>query len=251
MKVSVVINTLNAEKFLAKVLDAVKDFDEILICDMHSEDQTIAIAEKYNAKVIYHEKTGFVEPARNYALSQATNPWVLLLDADEVITEDFKKFIEENINENTTASCFAIPRKNYFLGKFMRSAYPDYVYRLFKRDAVFWPEFIHSIPTIKGHIVKIDSSKTNLALEHLADDSVFQITSKNNTYSTAEIPKRKHKKISSFKLLFSPLLWFFKYYILKKGFLDGKEGFIFAVLKSQYKFLTLAKLIEYQKNGHH
>ena len=71
MKISVVINTYNAEKYLERVLEAVKGFDEILICDMYSTDNTIPIAQKYNCTIIYHENTGYVEPARNYAIQSA------------------------------------------------------------------------------------------------------------------------------------------------------------------------------------
>lgn len=248
MRISVVINTYNAEKHLQQVLESVKEFDEILICDMYSEDRTIEIAEKYNAKIIYHEKTGFVEPARNVAIKQAKNDWVLLLDADETVNDDLKNYLQKKMNEDQQIACFAIPRKNYFLGKLMHSAYPDYVYRFFKRDSITWPEFIHSKPEINGEIYTINKSHEHLAIEHLADDSISAIINKNNLYSTAEIPKRKHKKVTFTKLLLSPFFWFFKYYFIKKGFLDGKEGFIFAVLKSQYKFLTLAKLIEHKKS---
>lgn len=213
---------------------------------MYSEDNTAKIAEEYNTKIILHERTGFVEPARNFAISQAKNEWVLLLDADETVKSELKSYLVQTVKENLNIACIAIPRKNYFLGKFMHSAYPDYVYRFFKKDKIFWPEFIHSQPKIDGDIFKIDKSKKNLAMEHLANDSVSTIASKNNTYSTAEIEKRKGKKVTLFKLYSSPFFWFFKYYIIKKGFLDGKEGFIFAVLKSQYKFLTLSKIFEHQ-----
>lgn len=246
MNISVVINTYNAEKHLEEVLDSVKEFDEILICDMHSEDKTLVIAEKYNAKIIFHEKTGFVEPARNFAISQAKNEWVLLLDADETVNDELKKYLQKIAIEKPEISCFAIPRKNYFLGKFMHSAYPDYVYRFFKKSKINWPEFIHSIPNIEGEVFKINSKNKFLAIEHLANDSITAIENKNNLYSTAEIPKRRHKKVGFFKLLTSPFFWFFKFYFIKQGFRDGKEGFIFAVLKSQYKFLTLSKLIEYK-----
>lgn len=245
MKISVVINTYNAELHLEKVLESIKDFEEILICDMHSTDGTLEIAKKYNSKIIFHDKIDFVEPARNFAIQSAKYDWVLLLDADEMVSEDLKKYLCE-FPENSATACVAMPRKNYFLGKFMRSAYPDYVFRFFKKDCIVWPEFIHSQPEIKGEIIKINKNHKHLALEHLANDSVFTILQKNNTYSTAEIAKRKGKRVTFFKLLFSPFFWFFKYYIIKKGFLDGKEGFIFAVLKSQYKFSTLAKLVEYK-----
>ena len=88
--ISVVINTYNAALHLEKVLESVKDFDEILICDMHSSDSTLEIAKKYHCNIIFHEKISFVEPARNFAIQSAKNDWVLLLDADEVITTDLK-----------------------------------------------------------------------------------------------------------------------------------------------------------------
>ncbi|MDR2204979.1 MAG: glycosyltransferase family 2 protein [Flavobacteriaceae bacterium] len=246
MGISVVINTYNAEKYLEKVLESIKDFDEILICDMHSEDKTVEIAKKFNARIIVHDKIDFVEPARNFAIQSANHDWVLLLDADETIPEELKIYLREFKNNPNADSMLAIPRKNYFSGKFMRAAYPDYVYRFFRKKDVFWPEFIHSKPEVKGKIAKIKTNNKKLAIEHLANDDVTEILRKNNIYSTAEIPKRKGKKVTSAKLFFSPLFWFIKYYFIKKGFLDGKEGFIFARLKSQYKFATLSKLYENQ-----
>ena len=75
MKISVVINTFNSDRFLNQCLRSVEKFDEIVLCDMHSTDGTIAIAEKYGCRIVYHERTGIVEPARNYAIAQAENEW--------------------------------------------------------------------------------------------------------------------------------------------------------------------------------
>ena len=93
MKISVVINTYNAEKHLEEVLLSVKDFDEIVICDMHSTDSTIEIAKKFNCKVVYHEHTGYAEPARNFAVHQASHPWVLVIDADEAIPRKLREYL--------------------------------------------------------------------------------------------------------------------------------------------------------------
>ena len=76
-KISVIIHTYNNEKIIAECLEAVKNFDEIIICDMYSSDKTLEIAKKYNCKIVMHEKTEIVEPARNFAISQASNEWVL------------------------------------------------------------------------------------------------------------------------------------------------------------------------------
>ena len=86
-KISVVINTLNAERLLEKCLLSIQDADEIIICDMYSEDRTIEIAKKFNCKIVYHQKTGIVEPARNWAMDQAAGEWILVLDADENVFE--------------------------------------------------------------------------------------------------------------------------------------------------------------------
>ena len=91
-KISVVINTYNAEQHLAKVLDAVKDFDEIVICDMESTDSTLDIARQYGCKIVTFEKKDYtiVEPARNFAIQSATYPWVLVVDADEIVTPELR-----------------------------------------------------------------------------------------------------------------------------------------------------------------
>lgn len=242
--ISAVINTYNAAKHLEKVLEALKDFDEIIVCDMYSNDETIKIAENFNCKIFYHKKISYVEPARNYAIQQAKNEWVLVVDADEIITFELKQYLENFIKVNKTFSAISIPRKNYFLGHFMRSAYPDYCLRFFKKKAVFYTNKIHSPPEIDGIVFKIDKKNKDLAIVHLADESVSEIAHKNNLYSNEELTKRSGKKIGFLKLIFSPFWWFFKFYILKKGFLDGKAGFVFAALKAQYKFLTIAKIFE-------
>ena len=118
MTISVVINTLNAEKYLEECLKSIKSFDEIILCDMYSNDKTIQIAEKFGCKIFYHEKIGYVEPARNFAISQATGDWIFVVDSDEIIPEKLVEFLknfakdqEENDFQYTTV---AISRKNRF-----------------------------------------------------------------------------------------------------------------------------------------
>lgn len=242
MKITVAINTYNAAKHLEVVLESIKLVDEILICDMYSTDATIEIAKKYNARIISHEKVDYVEPARNFVIQNAYNDWVLLLDADETVSPELLDELLK-IAKTNLYNAVSIPRKNYFMGKFMRSAFPDYNIRFFKKEAIHWPKEIHSNPEIKGKVFRIHKNK-NLAMEHLADDTVESILKKTNAYTFHEINKRREKKVSFSKLIFSPLFWFIKYYLIKGGFLDGIEGFIFAKTKSHYKFYTLAKILE-------
>lgn len=248
MQITVAINTLNAEKFLAQVLESVKKCDEILICDMHSEDRTLEIAKHYGAKVIFHERTGYVEPARNFLIQNAKNPWVLLLDADETVSEELLLELENRKNSGQEQA-FAIARKNYFMGRFMHGAYPDYNIRFFKRDLIYWPEEIHSNPQINGKVGKLPPLK-HLAINHLANDSLDDILKKTNSYTNQEIQRRGAKKANILKLFFSPFGRFVKHYFIKKGFLDGVPGFLFATTKAHYKFYTVAKQHEKAERKH-
>jgi glycosyltransferase involved in cell wall biosynthesis len=247
MKISVVINTYNAEEYLDEVLASVQLFDEIVVCDMHSTDNTLAIAKKHNCKIVFHEKISFVEPARNFAIQSASYEWVLIVDADEIITKDLREYLYNYIKSNNIKSGLKIPRKNYFMGKFMRSAYPDYCLRFFEKTKVDYPPLIHVPPHVDGEIAEINKKDMKLAIEHLANDSIGHILHKLNYYTDAELEKRKTSK--KHQVYLSPFVWFIKYYFLKGACLDGKEGFIFSVLKSFYKFATIAKIIEKRQNS--
>lgn len=244
MKISVVINTYNAEEFLERVLDSVKGFDEIIICDMYSTDQTLNIVSKYNCKVFSHEKTGIVEPARAYAISQASHEWVLVVDADELVPKELKKYLYEFIKSKPEIKAIRIPRKNYLLGRFMHSAYPDHILRFFKKDNVSWPKTIHSHPKIDGLTHTIPAQKKELAFIHLANEPIKVTIQKMNTYTEFELNRRKDRDYGYFSLIFEPFLRFLRFYLFKGGFRDGIPGLIWASMYAYYKFITIAKVIE-------
>lgn len=246
MKISVVINTYNAEKLLEKVLESVKGFDEILICDMYSTDRTKEIAQKYNCTIVYHKKVNFVEPARNFAIQSATHEWILLLDADEIVQPALKDFLYEQIKRVNCPAGLYIPRKNYFMSHFMHSVYPDHLLRFFKKEKIYWPPYIHAIPTVQGKIEYIPSKRKDLAFIHLANDSVYTNLQKTNQYTENEPQKRKDKRYPFYSLLISPGFRFFKLYILKGGFRDGKAGLVYAGLNAFYKFVAIAKIWEFR-----
>ena len=249
-KISVVINTYNAEQHLERVLEAVKDFDEIVVCDMESTDQTRAIAQRYGCRIITFERKAYniVEPAREYAIHEALHEWVLVVDADEIVTKELHDYLYQRISEASCPDGLAIPRKNYFMGRFMRSHYPDYILRFFRKDKTHWPPVIHCAPEIDGRVERINRSRKELAFEHLANDSVSDILRKSDTYSNYELPRRRHKNYGIGALIGRPLFRFFKSYFIKRGFLDGKAGLIHALLDAHYQFVIVAKLIEERKN---
>lgn len=244
MKISVVINTYNAEKHLDKVLNAVKDFDEILICDMHSTDRTIEIAKKYNCTIIYHEKANFVESARTFAIQSAAHDWILTLDADELVPPALKDFLYEQIKRSDCPAGFRIPMKNYFMGRFMHCVYPSLLLRFFKKEGTFWPPYVHSQPQVQGHIENLSGKRKDLAFIHLANDSVSTNIRKTNQYTENELSKRKNKKYSFCSLMNETIFRFFKLYILKGGFRDGKAGLVYCGLNAFYKYATIAKIWE-------
>ena len=148
--ISVVINTYNAEEHLEKVVKAVQDFDEVLVCDMESTDHTVEIARRLGCRVITFPKANHksAEPARTFAIQSATSPWVLVVDADEIVTPDLRLYLYRHIATPGCAEGLYIPRKNYFLHQLF--GYPDYQLRFFIREGTEWPPYVHTFPIIKG-----------------------------------------------------------------------------------------------------
>ncbi len=248
--ISVVINTYNAERFLRQVLDTAKEFDEIVICDMESTDNTLQIAKEYNCKIVKFEKGNHhsAEPARTFAIQSASNYWVLVVDADELIPDDLRLYLYDRIKEANCPAGIYIPRKNYFMGKFMHCHYPDYLLRFFKKEGTVWPPFVHTFPIVQGRLEKIPREKQNLAFIHLANDGVKDILKKTNEYTENEIEKKKDKNYGIMHLFYRPFFRFFKAYFLKGGFKDGKAGFIKAILEGLYQVVMISKIIENKEN---
>lgn len=246
-KISVVINTYNAERDLRQVLDSVKDFDEVLVCDMESTDSTLAIAKEYGCRIVTFPKGNHVsaEPARTFAIQSASNEWVLVVDADEPVTEELRCYLYEYINKPERKCGLYIPRKNYVMGCFMKSSYPDYQLRFFKREGTVWPPFVHTFPIVEGPTEKIPQDRMELALIHLSSTAFDQLN-KMNLYTEDEVRKRKNTKVTFAGMLLKPAFRFFKSYILKGGFRYGRIGLIQAVHNAMYKFVVLQKMMEAQ-----
>ena len=175
-KISVVINTYNNEKILRDCLESVKEFDEIVICDMYSEDKTLEIAREYNCKIVMHEKVGFVEPARNFAISQATHEWVLVVDTDEKITAELRNYLYSFIENPKDVTAIRLPRLNCAWGKPLQILYPDYIVRFLKKDAVNWPSFVHATPELKyGERIDLDKNHKECAIVHQYANSISDI----------------------------------------------------------------------------
>lgn len=246
-KISVVINTYNAERHLEKVLTAAKEFDEIVVCDMESTDNTVKIAEHFGCKIVTFPKKNYVsaEPARNFAIQSASNPWVLVVDADEIITKELRDYLYATIAETNCPAGLYIPRKNYVMNKFIKQTYPDPQLRFFKKEGSDWPPYVHTFPKVDGRVDKIPPERMELALIHISD-TVYEQLYKLNQYTENEVVKRQGMKVSVIKMFAKCTTRFFKSFILKGGFRYGIRGLAYAINDANYKFYTMLKIWEKQ-----
>lgn len=248
--ISVVINTLNEEKNIARALKSVGWADEILVCDMYSVDRTVEIAKQFGAKVVFHKKVNYVEPARNFAISKAGSFWILILDADEEIPRGLVKRLKEIASKPVSSDYIEIPRKNIIFGKWIKATgwWPDYQIRFFKKNAVVWQDKIHSKPQTKGEGLTIPSEE-NLAIIHHNYQTVAQFLTRMNRYTDIE-----SKQINSLGHIFDwkdlvqkPLGEFLSRFFASRGYEDGLHGIALSLLQAFSVFVVYLKLWELSK----
>lgn len=249
IKISAVIHTYNASKYLREVIECVKDLDEVLICDMESTDNTLEIAKEYGCTIKTFPKGNYTipEPARDFAIHSVRNQWVLVVDADEFVTPELKEWIDNELSKPDHKDGYYIPRKNIFLGEFVKSGYPDYQLRLFDQTKATWPPVVHSFPKIKGTTAYLPKDY-ELAFVHMGDSMKSRIK-KMDIYSDNDLVKRKKTHVSLLGLMLRPAFVFFRSYILRGGFIYGRLGFVTSYNDAIFKFFYLAKVFEREKNS--
>ena len=245
--ISVVVNTYNAQQHLAKVLESVRDFDEVVVCDMESTDDTVKIAEGYGCRVVTFPKNGHTccEPARTFAIQAARNPWVLVVDADEIVTPELREALYQEIKREDAASGYYIPRQNMFMGMFVRDFHYDYQLRFLVRDGTEWPPTIHSLPKVSGRVEKMQAPK-EARLLHLMDETMHEYVAKMNVYTDNETEKKQYGIAA---LFWRPLWRFFKSYVMDGSFRMGIRGLIRSGMHAMYQFILVAKIIEKRYRG--
>ena len=245
--ISVVINTYNAQQHLTKVLESVKDFDEVVVCDMESTDDTVKIAEGYGCRVVTFPKNGYTccEPARTFAIQAARNPWVLVVDADEIVTPELREALYQEIKREDAASGYYIPRQNMFMGMFVRDFHYDYQLRFLVREGTEWPPTIHSLPKVSGRVEKMQAPK-EARLLHLMDETMHEYVAKMNVYTDNETEKKQYGIAA---LFWRPLWRFFKSYVMDGSFRMGIRGLIRSGMHAMYQFILVAKIIEKRYRG--
>lgn len=245
LPVSLVVITLNEEKNIERCLRSVPFVSEVVVVDSGSTDKTVEIARKLGAKVIVEKWRGF-GPQRIFAGEQANSDWVLFLDADEALSPELAREIEDKFAKLDPQAVYEMPRKTFHLGRWILHGgwYPDYQGRLYHRGQSHWtPKMIHE--KVEGP--RRERLKSPL-LHWVFADLSHQIKT-NDRYSTDQAREliQKGQTFSLAKLLIKPPVKFLECYVLKRGFLDGLPGFIIAVGAAYSVFARWAKLWEMQK----
>lgn len=237
MKLSVCIISKNEQETLERCLESVKWADEIIILDSGSSDKTLTIAKQYTSKIFVQDDwRGFGEQRRR-AEALATNDWVFALDCDEVVSEDLKNEILEKLTACNNNTVLRLNRLTHFCGQFIRHSgwYPDRIARIYNKNTTSYNQnLVHeSVNTKDCNIVNLKHD-----LLHFQYQDIFSYLNKRNHYANigAEQMHKKGKKASLTKATSSALFAFIRHYFLRLGFLDGKAGFIIAVIQSQYSF---------------
>lgn len=250
---SVIIITKNAEKNIKECLDALSWVDEIIVVDRMSDDRTVEVCRTYPNVAVYRvEVEGLYGPQRNYTLTKATGEWILALDADEIVTPQLAREIEEAVKDKTALG-YSLSRKNMFLGQWIKSCgwWPDYNIRLFRKGVTKWPRGIHDALTIED---KSRVAYLKNPLIHNSYSSLEQYFNKFNFYTTQLAYEEYEKGNRVSKLNFcvyfvlKPVLFFLRKYFLLKGYKAGFRGFFISFSSALVIFVTYAKLWEKQKN---
>ena len=247
-KISVVIICKNEEKNIEECLKSVQWCDEIVLIDGFSVDRTIEIAKTFNIKIFQNEWKGFSDQ-RKFALTKVHNEWVFSLDADERCSNELAEEIKNIFSQNNFAEKgFLIPRKSFFLGKWIKHCgwYPDFQLRLFNKNSVTVKErLVHESYEVQGECGEL----SNVIL-HFTVKSISEFVTKINHYSSlSSIEKVSVEKIGYTHIFLKPFLEFIKKFIFQKGFMDGINGLMVSYFHMMTKILTYMKMREIQKQN--
>jgi glycosyltransferase involved in cell wall biosynthesis len=242
--ISVVIITFNEEKNIARCIDSVSTVaDEIIVVDSFSSDKTREICVRKNVKFIEHFFEGYIEQ-KNFANAQATYPYILSMDADEALSPQLASSIAA-VKQDWTRDAYSMNRLSSYAGKWIRHCgwYPDRKIRLWdSRKGTWGGERIHEKLLLEpgyteGHL------QGNIL--HYAYQNSSQLIAKIQQYSAIYAEHNRFKKQSSvFKIIYKFVFAFFRTYVLKRGFLDGYEGFIISASHANGVLYKYAKLHE-------
>ena len=254
MLLSVAIITLNEEQNLARTLASVSWAEEIVVVDSGSTDRTVEIAHSFGARVIQREWPGFALQ-KNFAIAECSGTWILSLDADEELTPELQTQIRTLLPTNPHVDAYYLRRRNLFLGRWIKrgSFYPDPKLRLFRRAAANFthtPKFkerpVHEIISFNGASDTLDFDIIHHAYPTLST-YIEHMDRYSNLGADILVEKRRtSRSLPGFLLhiFFIPQWTFAWNYLIRGGFLDGREGLLLHLYHATYTSWKYAKAWE-------
>lgn len=240
MQISAVVITRNEATRISRCLDSLKWCDEMIVVDSGSTDETVELARAAGARVVSHEWEGYGRQ-KAFAVGQARNDWVLCVDADESVSPGLRHGIETVLGA-PAHNAYEMARCNRFMGRFLRhgEGYPDWNLRLFDRRHARWShDPVHEHVRADGTTGRVDGD-----LLHESAQSLYSYLEKQNAYTTLQAQQLYKMGVmpSLLKLVLSPLVRFFKFYVVRLGFLDGVPGLVHIAIGCFNTFSRNAKL---------
>ena len=240
VKITATLITLNEEENLPRALSSLGCCDDIVVVDSGSDDRTVEIAREHGARVIERPFSGYADQ-KNFAAAVARHDWILSLDADEALSDKLEAEVRELKRSGPRADAYQAPRLAQYLGKWIRYSgwYPDPKVRLYNRKKARWVgEYVHEAVEVDGRLGILQGDLLHFTCrsfsEHLATIDRY------TTLAAKEIIAGG-KRVGVGHLVVSPLWTFLRTYIIKRGFLDGMEGWIIAQMAAFYVFSKYLK----------
>jgi glycosyltransferase involved in cell wall biosynthesis len=243
---SAVLITRNASATLDACLESLAFADEIVVVDSGSSDATVEMAGRRGARVVQKEWLGFGRQ-KQFAVEQASHDWVLCLDADERVSPPLAASIGKALQE-PVSPVYRMPRRNRFLGRWLAhgEGYPDWSPRLFNRLNARWSDdLVH-----EKVLYAVTPGTLEGDLMHDSSDDLATYLDRQNRYTTlaARQAYELGRSANVLHLLFSPVVRFFKFYILRLGFLDGVPGLLHISIGCMNSYMKYAKLLELRRS---
>lgn len=244
--ISAVVLSRNSEKEIGRCLASLKGWaDEVILVDGQSTDRTLAIAKDAGAKAYSHEFLGAFAKERNFGTDIAQGEWVLQLDSDEVVTEQFKQKCDE-VLPSTQCVAFKFKRKNIFLGhEFLHGGWYHWSQHLFKKGCASYEGRVHERMIVGKEVGTLDAD-----IRHYPFASITQFLQRQNRYTDLQAQdiidaaKELSLKAVRYQLTVKSMKLFRKIFFKKRGYKEGVYGYIFAMLNVFVHFLKWAKVWE-------
>jgi glycosyltransferase involved in cell wall biosynthesis len=241
VKISATIITLNEQDNLPRALQSLGCCDEIVVVDSGSTDRTVEVARGFGARVIERDWPGYARQ-KNFAAEQASHDWILALDADESLSEELQRELGEIKRQGSALDAYSCPRLAQYRGKWIRHSgwYPDRKVRFYDRRKAAWVgDYVHESVRVSGSLGALDGN-----LLHYTCATFSRHVESVNRYTTlaAKEMAAAGRSVSLARMLAAPPWAFVRSYVLQRGFLDGREGFLIASMAAFYVFAKYVKV---------